>query len=86
MQSIFENCLQKIKKLLRTGNKPLPQIARRIFKMNLKQTLNYNNKKFPILKNKNSGNNCNQSKYKHFFYKVDIMDGLTQTKIETNGS
>lgn len=63
----FENCLPKIKKLLRTGNKPLPQIARRIFEMNLKQTPNYNNKKFPILKNKNSGNNCDQSKYKHFF-------------------
>lgn len=35
----FENCLQKIKKLLRMGNKPLPQVARRIFEINnLKQT------------------------------------------------
>lgn len=30
----FENCLQKIKKLLRTGNKPLPQVARRIVQIN----------------------------------------------------
>lgn len=65
----FENCLQKIKKLLRTGNKPLPEVARRIFEINnLQRPQNYN-KKYPILKNKNSGNNCGQSKYTHFFTK-----------------
>lgn len=81
----FENCLQKIKKLLRMGNKPLSQVARRIFEINnLKQTENYNNKNFPILKNKNSGNDCDQSIYKHFFYKVELMDGLTLTNEDRN--
>jgi len=65
-----------MKKLLRTGNKPLSQVVRRIFEIiNLKQAQNYNNKQFPILKNKNS-DNCDQSKYT-FFHKVELMDELT---------
>lgn len=81
----FENYLQKIKKLLRTGNKPLPQVARRIFEINnMKRAKNDNDTKYPILKNKNCGNNCSENKFQSFFYKVELMDGLTLTNKDRN--
>lgn len=80
----FENLLFKIKNLLRSGHKPLAQVAKRLSEISAAEICQNRLKEFPLLSHENKNETHPLTNCSKIFNKIDIAESITFQNNEKN--